>query len=51
MSARLICWSTGNRHDASPVVDALQMAVAARGRTTMDGTIFHHDRGAEPSRP
>jgi putative transposase len=46
-SRRLIGWSMGDRHDASLVVDALQMAVAARGRTTMNGTIFHHDRGAE----
>jgi putative transposase len=46
-SRRLIGWSMGDRHDATLVVDALQMAVAARGRTAMDGTIFHHDRGAE----
>ncbi len=46
-SRRLIGWSMGDRHDATLVVDALQMAVASRGRTTMDGTIFHHDRGSE----
>jgi putative transposase len=46
-SRRLIGWSMGNRHDATLVVDALQMAVASRGCTTMDGTIFHHDRGSE----
>jgi putative transposase len=46
-SRRLIGWSMGDRHDATLVVDALQMAVTARGRTAMDDTIFHHDRGAE----
>ncbi|GGI02492.1 IS3 family transposase [Egicoccus halophilus] len=46
-SRRLIGWSMGDRHDATLVVDALQMAVAARGRSAMDGTIFHHDRGSE----
>ena len=46
-SRRLIGWSMGTRHDATLVVDALKMAVAARGRRKMSGTIFHHDRGAE----
>jgi putative transposase len=46
-SRRLLGWSMGHRHDARLVVDALQMAVAARGQTKMDGTIFHHDRGSE----
>lgn len=46
-SRRLIGWSMGERHDARLVVDALKMAVATRGRTKMDGTIFHHDRGSE----
>lgn len=46
-SRRLLGWSMGQRHDAHLVVDALDMAVAARGRTTMDGTTFHHDRGSE----
>ena len=47
-SRRLIGWSMGDRHDATLVVDALQMAVTARGRTTMNhATIFHHDRGSE----
>ncbi len=46
-SRRLIGWSMGTRHDARLVIAALQMAVAARGRHTMDGTIFHHDRGSE----
>lgn len=46
-SRRLIGWSMGTRHDAHLVIDALKMAVATRGRRTMDGTIFHHDRGSE----
>jgi putative transposase len=46
-SRRLLGWSMGERHDATLVVDALQMAVAARGRRRMAGTIFHHDRGSE----
>jgi transposase InsO family protein len=46
-SRRLIGWSMGDRHDATLVVDALRMAVAVRGRTKMDGTIVHHDRGSE----
>ena len=46
-SRRLIGWSMGTRHDASLVIAALEMAVAARGRARMDGTIFHHDRGSE----
>jgi transposase InsO family protein len=46
-SRRLIGWSMGTRHDAHLVVAGLEMAVAARGRRKMDGTIFHHDRGSE----
>jgi putative transposase len=46
-SRRLLGWSMGERHDASLVIDALDAAVAARGRTQMAGTIFHSDRGAE----
>jgi putative transposase len=46
-SRRLIGWSMGEKHDATLVVDALDMAVASRGRTRMAGTIFHHDRGSE----
>jgi putative transposase len=46
-SRRLVGWSMGPRHDATLVVDALKMAVAARGRRRMHGTIFHHDRGSE----
>ena len=44
---RLLGWSMGHRHDATLVGDALHAAVAARARDTMEGTIFHHDRGAE----
>jgi putative transposase len=44
---RLLGWSMGDHHDATLVIDALDAAVAARGRRTMDGTIFHSDRGAE----
>lgn len=46
-SRRLLGWSMGARHDATLVIDALEAAVAARGRHTMNGTIFHSDRGAE----
>ena len=46
-SRRLLGWSMGTRHDATLVVDALTMAVAARGRCRLAGTIFHHDRGSE----
>lgn len=46
-SRRLLGWSMGDRHDATLVIDALDAAVAARGRTQMDDTIFHSDRGAE----
>jgi putative transposase len=46
-SRRLIGWSMGTRHDATLVIDALKMAVATRGRRTMAGTTFHHDRGSE----
>lgn len=46
-SRHLIGYSMGDRHDADLVVDALDAAVATRGRTRMDDTIFHSDRGAE----
>ena len=39
----------GERHDATLVTDALDAAVATRGRKHMDGTIFHTDRGGEYS--
>jgi putative transposase len=46
-SRHLIGWSMSDRHDAGLVCDALQAAVATRGRHTMDGVIMHTDRGAE----
>jgi len=47
-SRHLVGWSMGTHHDAGLVGDALQAAVATRGRARMDGTIFHTDRGSEP---
>jgi putative transposase len=46
-SRHLLGYSMGTHHDAALVCDALQAAVATRGRQRMDGTIFHADRGAE----
>jgi putative transposase len=46
-SRHLVGYSMGNRHDAALVTDALGAAVATRGRSRMDGTIFHTDRGSE----
>jgi len=46
-SRHLLGWSMGDCHDAGLVCDALQAAVATRGRQRMDDTIFHSDRGAE----
>ncbi len=46
-SRQLLGWSMGPCHDAELVCDALDAAVATRGRTRMDATIFHTDRGAE----
>jgi putative transposase len=46
-SRHLVGWSMGNHHDAGLVGDALDAAVATRGRRRMDGTIFHSDRGSE----
>jgi putative transposase len=37
----------GAHHDAALVCDALEAAVAIRGRSPMPGTIFDTDRGAE----
>jgi transposase InsO family protein len=48
-SRQLLGWSMRDRHDASLVCDALEAAVATRGRRTMDGVIMHTDRGAEYS--
>jgi putative transposase len=46
-SRHLLGWSMGTHHDAGLVCDALQAAVATRGRRQMEDTIFHTDRGAE----
>jgi putative transposase len=46
-SRHLLGYSMGNHHDAELVTDALDAAVATRGRSRMDGTIFHADRGSE----
>ncbi len=45
-SRRLLGYSMSDRADTAHVVNAVQMAVAARGRTAMHGTIFHSDRGS-----
>jgi putative transposase len=39
-SRHLVGWSMGHHHDAGLVGDALQAAVATRGRAQMDATIF-----------
>jgi transposase InsO family protein len=46
-SRHLLGYSMGTHHDAGLVGDALQVAVATRGRQWMDDTIFHSDRGGE----
>jgi putative transposase len=46
-SRNLLGWSMGQHHNAGLVFDALDAAVATRGRARMDGTIFHTDRGSE----
>jgi Integrase core domain len=46
-SRQLLGYSMGTHHDAALVTGALEAAVATRGQTQMDGTIFHSDRGAE----
>jgi putative transposase len=47
-SRHLLGWSMGQHHNAGLVCDALDAAVATRGRARMDATIFHTDRGSEP---
>jgi putative transposase len=42
-SRHLLGYSMSTHHDARLVTDALQAAVATRGRSLMDGTIFHSD--------
>jgi putative transposase len=46
-SCHLLGYSMSTHHDACLVTDALQAAVATRGRKRMPDTIFHTDRGAE----
>jgi putative transposase len=46
-SRHLLGWSMGELHNARLVTDALDAAVATRGRSRMDSTIFHSDRGSE----
>jgi putative transposase len=48
-SRQLLGYAMGAHHDAALVCDALQAAVATRGRRRMPATIFHTDRGAEYS--
>jgi putative transposase len=43
-SRHLLSWSMSDHHDARLVVDALDAAVATRGRPRMPDTIFHSDR-------
>ena len=45
-SRRLLGYSMSQRADTDHIIDAVEMAVAARGRQAMDGTIFHSDRGS-----
>jgi len=46
-SRHLLGYSMGGHHDAQLVCDALDAAVATRGRCRVPDTIFHSDRGAE----
>jgi putative transposase len=48
-SRHLLGSAMGAHHDARLVTDALQTAVATRGRRRMPDTSFHSDRGAEYS--
>ena len=45
-SRRLLGYAMGERHDAALVSASLRMAAAARGGS-VDGVIFHSDRGSE----
>ena len=45
-SRRLLGYSMSERPDTDHVINAVEMAVATRGRQAMDGTIFHSDRGS-----
>jgi transposase InsO family protein len=46
-SRHLLGYSMSTHHDAALACDALDAAVATRGRQQMPDTIFHTDRGAE----
>jgi transposase InsO family protein len=46
-SRHLLGYSMSSHHDAQLVCDALDAAVATRGRPRMPDTIFHTDRGGE----
>jgi putative transposase len=48
-SRHLLGYSMGSHHDAGLVCDALDGAVATRGRRRMPDTIFHPDRGSKYS--
>ena len=45
-SRRLLGYAMSETADTDHVIGAVEMAVATRGRTVMDGTIFHSDRGS-----
>jgi putative transposase len=45
-SRRLIGYAMSQTADTDHVIGAVEMAVATRGRSCMDGTIFHSDRGS-----
>ena len=45
-SRHLLGYSMGTHHDAALVCDAVDAAVATRGRKRMPDTIFHSDRGS-----
>jgi putative transposase len=50
-SRHLLGYSMSIHHDAQLVTDALDAAVATRGRKRMPDTIFHSDRGSAPRLP
>ena len=45
-SRRLLGYSMSQTADTNHVINAVEMAVATRGRSHMGGTIFHSDRGS-----
>lgn len=45
-SRRLLGYSMSDTADTDHVINAVQMAVATRGRAAINGTIFHSDRGS-----